>query len=58
MLEGALENLKSLGHSEDYFAGKIFTADTNYHSDKFKPKLTAKARNHSHTDDFSDSLSR
>ena len=33
MLDGALENLKSLGHSEDYFAGKIFTADTNYHSD-------------------------
>ncbi len=33
MLEGALENLKSLGHSEDYFAGKIFTADTNYHSE-------------------------
>jgi len=33
MLEGALENLKSLGHGEEYFAGKIFTADTNYHSD-------------------------
>jgi transposase len=33
MLDGALENLKSLGHSEDYFADKIFTADTNYHSD-------------------------
>ena len=33
MLDGALENLKSLGHSEDYFAGKIFTADTNYHSE-------------------------
>jgi transposase len=33
MLEGALENLKSLGHDDEYFAGKIFTADTNYHSD-------------------------
>ena len=32
MLDGALENLKSLGHGEEYFAGKIFTADTNYHS--------------------------
>jgi transposase len=33
MLDGALENLKRLGHGEEYFAGKIFTADTNYHSD-------------------------
>jgi transposase len=33
MLDGALENLKSLGHREEYFAGKIFTADTNYHSE-------------------------
>jgi len=33
MLEGALENLKSMGHGEEYLAGKIFTADTNYHSD-------------------------
>jgi transposase len=33
MLDGAVENLKSLGHSEEYFAGKIFTADTNYHSE-------------------------
>jgi hypothetical protein len=33
MLEGALENFKSLGHREDYFAGKTFTADTNYHSE-------------------------
>ena len=32
MLEGDLENLQSLGHGEEYFAGKIFTADTNYHS--------------------------
>ena len=33
MLDGALENLQRLGHEADYFAGKIFTADTNYHSD-------------------------
>ena len=33
MLDGALENLQSLGHSEEYFTGKIFTAHTNYHSD-------------------------
>jgi len=33
MLEGARENLQSLGQGEEYFAGKIFTADTNYHSD-------------------------
>jgi hypothetical protein len=33
MLEGALDNLQSLGHGEEYLAGKIFTADTNYHSD-------------------------
>jgi transposase len=33
MLEGARENLQSLGHGEEYFAEKIFTADTNYHSD-------------------------
>ena len=33
MLAGALENLQSLGHNKEYFAGKIFTADTNYHSE-------------------------
>lgn len=33
MLDGALENLQSLGHGEEYLAGKIFTANTNYHSD-------------------------
>ena len=33
MLDGALENLQSLGHGAEYLAGKIFTADTNYHSD-------------------------
>ena len=33
MLEGALDNLQCLGHGAEYLAGKIFTADTNYHSD-------------------------
>ena len=33
MLDGALENLQGLGHGAEYLAGKIFTADTNYHSD-------------------------
>jgi transposase/IS5 family transposase len=33
MLEGALENLQGLGHGKEYFAGRIFTADTNYHSE-------------------------
>jgi len=33
MLEGAQENLRSLGHGEECLAGKILTADTNYHSD-------------------------
>jgi hypothetical protein len=33
MLEGALENLQRLGHGEEYFADKIFTAGTNYHRD-------------------------
>jgi len=32
MLEGAMENLRGLGHGDDYFSGKILTADTNYHS--------------------------
>jgi transposase len=32
VLDGAKENLKVLGHSEDYFKGKILTADTGYHS--------------------------
>jgi transposase len=32
MLTGALENLQSLGHEPDYFEGKIFTADSNYHT--------------------------
>ena len=33
MLDGALENLKGMRHGEEYFAGKIFTGDTNYHND-------------------------
>jgi transposase len=33
MLEGARENLQNLGHGQEYFAAKIFTADTNYHSE-------------------------
>jgi hypothetical protein len=33
MLDGALVNLKILGPGEEYFANKIFTADTNCHRD-------------------------
>jgi transposase len=33
MLAGARENLQHLGHGEECLAGKILTADTNYHSD-------------------------
>jgi len=32
MLAGALANLQSLGHGPDYFKGKVFTADSNYHT--------------------------
>ncbi len=32
MLDGALANLQSLGHEPDYFKGKVFTADSNYHT--------------------------
>ncbi len=32
MLDGAKENLKALGHGEDFFKGKVFSADTGYHS--------------------------
>jgi transposase len=32
LLDGAMENLRRLGHGEDYFTGKILTADSNYHS--------------------------
>jgi hypothetical protein len=31
MLDGAKENIKNIGGSEDYFEGKILTADSNYH---------------------------
>jgi transposase len=31
MLDGAKENLCNIGHKQDYFSGKIFAADTNYH---------------------------
>jgi transposase len=31
MLDGAKENIQQIGHGEDYFKGKIFAADTNYH---------------------------
>jgi hypothetical protein len=31
VLDGAKENMEALGQSEDYFAGKTFTADSNYH---------------------------
>ena len=32
MLDGAKENLKEIGLPEDYLEGKIFTADSDYHS--------------------------
>jgi transposase len=32
MLAGALANLQSLGHEPNYFKGKVFTADSNYHT--------------------------
>jgi transposase len=32
MMDGAKENMQSIGHEEDYFRGAIFVADTNYHS--------------------------
>ncbi len=32
MMTGALENLQGLGHEPDYFEGKVFTADSNYHT--------------------------
>jgi transposase/IS5 family transposase len=32
MMAGAKENMEAIGHDENYFAGAIFTADTNYHS--------------------------
>ena len=32
MVDGAKENLETIGQAEDYFEHKIFTADTNYHN--------------------------
>jgi transposase len=32
MIEGAKDNIKKIGQSEDYFENKIFTADSNYHN--------------------------
>jgi transposase len=34
MIDGAKENVESIGCGKDYFQGKIFTADTNYHCKK------------------------
>jgi transposase len=31
ILDGAKENLEAIAQTEDYFAGKTFTADSNYH---------------------------
>lgn len=31
MLEGAKENMRAIGHGEDYFVEKVLVADTNYH---------------------------
>src|SRR5512135_1355520 len=31
VLDGAKENMEAIGCGEEYFAGKIFTADSNYH---------------------------
>jgi len=32
VLEGAKENMRAIGCGEDYFEGKTFTVDSNYHS--------------------------
>ncbi len=34
VLSGAKENMKAIGHTEDYFRGKILSADTGYHSNE------------------------
>src|SRR5215510_716129 len=34
MLEGAKAHVQALGLPKDYFAGKIFSADSNYHSEE------------------------
>jgi len=33
VIDEAKENMKALGHAEDYFEGGRFTADSNYHSE-------------------------
>jgi transposase len=32
MVDGAKDNMQKIGEGADYFKGKIFTADTNYHN--------------------------
>jgi len=32
MIDGAKENIKAIGKGDNYFEGKTFTADANYHS--------------------------
>jgi transposase len=32
MVDGAKDNLQKIGQRADYFKGKVFTADTNYHN--------------------------
>ena len=34
MLNGAKENMETIGKGEDYFAGKTLSADANYHNNK------------------------
>jgi len=34
MIDGAKENMKEIGKGEEYFAGKILSADANYHTNK------------------------
>jgi len=41
MVDGAKENLKTIGQPEDYFEDKIFTADTNYHNQSTLEKCEA-----------------
>jgi len=43
MLDGAKENIESIGGGKDYFKGKVFTADTNYHCKKNLKKCQEEA---------------
>jgi hypothetical protein len=36
VLNGAKENMKAIGKSNEYFSGKKLSADANYHKKKFK----------------------